>query len=130
MSRVTVFEPASPKEAYEYYKHAAVLAVKEQTIVVLRMTTHVCHARQKVPFDKYQNTTPYRTDFNPENGPYIALTTMALDMKQKSIKKFHRSKQYIKDHSLNKELNSDNSRGKGIITSGLTYLSLLDVYAS
>jgi len=127
MSRVTVFEPASPKEAYEYYKHAAALAVKEQTIVVLRLTTHVCHARQKISFNKYTNTTPYRTDFNSENGPYIALTTMALDMKRKSIKKLHRSKQYIKDTSLNRELNSDNNRGKGIITSGLTYLSVLDV---
>jgi len=127
MSRVTVFEPASPKEAYEYYKHAAALAVKEQTIVVLRLTTHVCHARQKISFDKYKNTTSYRTDFNSENGPYIALTTMALDMKRKSIKKLHRSKQYIKNTTLNRELNSDNNRGKGIITSGLTYLSVLDV---
>jgi len=41
MSRVTVFEPASPEEAYEYYKYAAALAVKEQTVVVLRLTTHV-----------------------------------------------------------------------------------------
>ena len=48
-------------------------------------------------------------------------------MKRKSIKKLHRSKQYIKDTTLNRELNSDNNRGKGIITSGLTYLSVLDV---
>ena len=127
MSRVTVFEPASPKEAYEYYKHAAVLAQKEQTIVVLRLTTHVCHARQKIKFDACKNIVPYRTDFNPENGPYIALTTMALDMKRKSIKKLYRSKQYIRQAGLNMELNSENSRDKGVITSGLTYLSLLDV---
>ncbi|RLC05835.1 MAG: indolepyruvate ferredoxin oxidoreductase [Deltaproteobacteria bacterium] len=127
MSRVTVLEPASPKEAYEYYKHAAALAVKEQTVVVLRLTTHVCHARQKVKFDAYKNTPSYRTDFNSENGPYIALTTMALDMKRKLIKKLHRSKQYIRQAGLNMELASQNSRKKGIITSGLTYLSLLDV---
>ena len=94
---------------------------------MLRLTTHVCHARQKILFAKYKDTTPCRTDFNPENGPYIALTTMALDMKRKLIRKFNRSRQYIKDTGLNKEFNSDNNRGKGVITFGLTYLSLLDV---
>ena len=44
-----------------------------------------------------------------------------------SIKKLHQSKQLIKAAALNKVLDSEDSRGKGIITSGLTYLSLLDV---
>jgi indolepyruvate ferredoxin oxidoreductase, alpha subunit len=127
MSRVTVFEPSSPGEAYDYYKHAAALAVKEQTIVVLRMTTHVCHAREKIKFDKYKNISSYKTDFNKENGPYIALTVMALDMKRESIKKLQQSRQYIKDAGLNREFNSGTSQGKGIITAGLTYLSVLDV---
>lgn len=127
MSRVTVFEPASPAEVYAYYKHAAILAKKEKTVVVLRLTTHVCHARQKIAFDAYTPPPPYKTDFNKENGPYIALTTMALDMKRQSIKKLRQSKQYVKDAGLNREITSENSRGKGIITSGLTCLSVLDV---
>ena len=127
MSRVAVLEPASPKEAYEYYKHAAALAVKEQTIVVLRLTTHVCHARQKIRFSAYENSVPARTNFNQSNGPYIALTAMALDMKRKSVQKLKRAGQYIKQTGLNKEITSKNSRKKGIITSGLTFLSVLDV---
>ena len=126
MSRVTVFEPASPREAYAYYKYAAALAKKEKIVVVLRMTTHVCHARQKVAFDKYEETSLYKTDFNRENGPYIPLTAMALDMKRQSIQKLHRSEHYIEAAGLNTQLISDDSRGKGIITSGLTYLSVLD----
>jgi len=128
MSRVTVFEPASPQEVYAYYKHAAALARKEQTVVVLRMTTHVCHARAKVTADVLEETSPYKTAFNAENGSYIPLTTMALDMKRTSIEKLHRSAQYIRTAGLNTQLNSKDSRGNGIITSGLTYLSLLDVY--
>ena len=127
MSRVTVFEPASPSEAYEYYKYAAALAAKEQTVVVLRLTTHVCHAREKIKFDKYQKTASYKTDFNKKNGPYIPLTTLALDMKRESIKKLHQARQFIKDAGLNREFRSGTSQGKGIITSGLTYLSVLDV---
>ncbi len=127
MSRVTVLEPASPKEAYEYYKHAAALAVKEQTVVVLRLTTHVCHARQKIRFRALKTAGPVRTDFNRDNGPYIALTVMALDMKRNSIQKLKRAGQYIQQACLNREIKSENSRNKGIITSGLTFLSVLDV---
>jgi len=127
MSRVTVLEPSSPREAYDYYKHAAVLAVKEQTVVVLRLTTHVCHARQKIKFDPYHNSSSYQTAFDPGNGPYIPLTSLALEMKRKSIKKLYRSEKYIKKVGLNREFNSRQHRGKGIITFGLTYLSLLDV---
>jgi len=128
MSRVTVLEPASPKEAYEYYKYAATLAAKEQTVVVLRLTTHVCHARQKIKFGSYEKFLPPRTDFNRDNGPYIALTVMALDMKRKSIQKLKRAGQYIRQAGLNKEIKSKNNRKKGIITSGLTFLSVLDVF--
>ncbi|WP_457553548.1 thiamine pyrophosphate-dependent enzyme [Desulfobacula sp.] len=128
MSRVSVFEPASPEEAYDYYKYAAALAIKEKTVVVVRLTTHVCHARQKISFGQYKAPLAFQTNFSPKNGPYIALTTMALDMKLESIKKLHRAGQYIKDAGLNKELTSDNSHKKGIITSGLTYLSVLDVF--
>lgn len=127
MARVAVLEPGSPSEAYEYYKHAAALALQEQTVVVLRMTTHVCHARQKVQFKGYENAPPYRTAFSRENGPYIALTAMALEMKQASIQKYHRAKQYIKKSGLNQVMVSNDSRGRGIITSGLTCLSLGDV---
>ncbi len=127
MSRVTVLEPSSPQEAYEYYIHAAALAVKEQTAVVLRLTTHVCHARQKIKFGVYDNAVPGKTQFNHENGPYIALTTMALDMKRKSIRKLDRSKQFIKDKGLNVQTLVKDNQGKGIITAGLTYLSVLDV---
>ena len=128
MSRVAVFEPACPEEAYEYYKHAAAFAVKEQTIVVLRMTTHVCHARAKIKFDKYEKPSSPRIDFHKDNGPYIPLTALALDMKLESIKKLHKSRQFIKDAGLNKEFNFSTSQKRGIITAGLTYLSLLDVF--
>ncbi len=128
MARVTVFEPSSPKEVYTYYKHAAALARKEQTCVVLRLTTHVCHARQKIEFGSLKKTDSYQTQFDRENGPYIALTVMALDMKRQSIEKLNRVKHYIKQTGLNKELRSGNSRDRGIITSGLTCLSILDVF--
>ncbi|MDD9303190.1 MAG: 4Fe-4S binding protein [Desulfobacter sp.] len=127
ISRVTVLEPADPQEAYLYYIHAAALAAKEQTVVVLRLTTHVCHARQKIKFGQTRPPLPYKTEFKRENGPYIALTTMALDMKRGAIQKLSRSKAFVRQAGLNTIDKGSARVKKGIITSGLTYLSLLDV---
>lgn len=129
MSRVTVFEPASPEEAYAYYLKSAKFAAKEHTVAVLRLTTHVCHARQKIQFSRYNSDDrPFRSDFDRKNGPYIALTTMALDMKQKALVKQHRAAAYARDENLNTVKYYRDNRNKGIITSGLSYLSVLDCY--
>lgn len=129
MSRAMVLEPANPEEAYQYYIKAAEFAAREHTIAVVRLTTHVCHARQKVAFGRHsKGDISYRTDFSRENGPYIALTTMALDMKRESIKKLHQARAYAKQSGLNTIHDFKNHNGKGIITSGLSFLSVLDVY--
>ena len=129
MAKVTVFEPASPQEAYAYYLKAAQLAVQEQTVVVLRLTTHVCHARQKVEFGAFDGKDkPFCSDFNAENGPYIALTSMALDMKRKAMNKLHRSAAFIRQQGLNTVSHFKDNKKRGVITSGLSYLSVLDAY--
>lgn len=130
MSRVTVLEPGSPKEAYQYYKYAAEFARQANTVVVLRLTTHVCHARQKIKFGALTPPLPYHTDFDSKNGPYIALTAMALEMKQRSIQKLDLARQFTIDNKLNTRIGSDTSRNKGIITSGLTSASVMDVLES
>jgi len=127
MARLTVFEPASPKEAYIYYKDAAAFAKKEQTAAVLRLTTHVCHAREKIRFDKFNPPPLFRNDFNRDNGPYIPLTSTALEMKGEAIRKLKQAQRFARTKQLNTILSSDTNQGLGIITSGLTYLSVLDV---
>lgn len=128
MSHVTVLEPASVQEVYDYYKLAADIARKEQTVIVLRMTTHVCHARQKIALAVLSDTpATYQTNFSRENGPYIALTVKALEMKRRSLEKLERIKGYVIEKKLNRVFKSGMKTQKGIITSGLTCLSVFDV---
>ena len=127
MARVPVLEPASPAEAYQYYLKAARLAQKERSVVVLRLTTHVCHARQKVQFGAFNGAIAPKNDFSPENGPYIALTSMALDMKRESVRRLYRAEEFIRQEGLNTKTTFQENEKTGIITSGLTGLSVLDV---
>jgi indolepyruvate ferredoxin oxidoreductase alpha subunit len=52
---------------------------------------------------------------------------MALDMKRRSIEKLDLCGRYIKEAGLNREIPSNTCGGKGIITCGLPFLSVLDV---
>ena len=62
LSYIPVFEPASPTEVYHFYKEAAKLAQKKYMPVIVRLTTHVCHAKEKVAFSAW---TPMEFDRTP-----------------------------------------------------------------
>ena len=122
-----VFEPGNPQEAYEMYLEAAKVSKEMQMPVILRLTTHVCHAKMKTSFGAYQRRSiSTAAEFDPTNGPYIPLTDLALDMKRRALTR--RSRMEERGESSEFHLLRENgNRSKGIITSGLPYYSLLDV---
>ena len=50
MSYIPMFEPGTPTEAYEMFMDAAALPSRLKMPVFLRLTTHVCHAREVIQF--------------------------------------------------------------------------------
>ena len=129
MSRIAVLEPASPQEVYQYYLMAAKLAKQEQIAVVLRLTTHVCHARETVSFGQFNGVMPsHRIDFSPGNGPYIPIAALALEMKRASLAKIPHIMAFAGEQVLNTLIPGyNNIQHRGVITQGLTCRSLQDV---
>ncbi|MBN2253616.1 MAG: hypothetical protein JW701_07945, partial [Kosmotogaceae bacterium] len=130
LSYVPVLEPSTPSEAYSMFLKAARISQKTHMPIVVRLSTHVCHAKEKVSFGKL---SPHDRDNEPkfgvENGPYIPITADALKMKRRALKKLEEFRRIAQDSYLNKVIEgTDNSRG--IITAGAPYLSLLDVIGS
>jgi indolepyruvate ferredoxin oxidoreductase, alpha subunit len=127
LSYIPVFEPANPKEVYSMFKEAVNIARKKQMPVIIRLTTHVCHAKQKVDFEAFNSETYKWTPiFDNKNGPYIAITTRALEMKKKARKKLLEFEEYTETSDFNYIVNNSNSE-KGIITFGAPFLSLQEV---
>jgi indolepyruvate ferredoxin oxidoreductase alpha subunit len=130
MSYTPVFEPASPHEVYSFYLAAAKLAQEKQMPVILRLTTHVCHAKERVPFGEYK---PYVFDntpkFNVENGPYIPITSLVFPQKERALKNIASVESYAEKTDINYVVDNKNP-DKGIITMGLPFLSLMDVLAN
>ncbi len=130
LSYTPVFEPADPSEVHSFYKAAAALSRKRQMPVILRLTTHVCHAKSKVQFDEWKPTPPDNTPrFDVANGPYIPIADLVMPMKARALANLAEVRDEAESSPLNLVVDNGNAR-RGIITMGLPYLSLLDVLGS
>lgn len=126
LSYTPVFEPANPAEVYEYYKEAATLSRKLGKVIILRLTTHVCHAKEKVEFEKWHPVKKDNTPrFDSKNGPYIPLVSAVYPMKERALRQLSEIETWVEQRRLHTQV--DNNSYLGIITSGLVYLSLLEV---
>ncbi len=122
-----VFEPADPSEVYHYYKAAAALSRQKRMPVVVRLTTHVCHAKERVAFDGW---TPRAADdtprFDVRNGPYIPIADLIFPMKARALANLEAVRDFAETWDRNQTVDHGNP-GRGVITMGLPFLSLMDV---
>ncbi|MBN2737694.1 MAG: hypothetical protein JXR70_11985 [Spirochaetales bacterium] len=125
-----MFEPATPREAYEMYLKAAMVSQKYRVPVFLRLTTHVCHAYEVVSFGSLpENPLSLEARFDPQNGPYFPLVSQAMMHKTKlrdKLRHIQADDKIEKVHHFNKAEGQFNLAGKGIISAGLPALSLYE----
>lgn len=130
MSYTPMLEPANPAEVYTYYKEAAALAKKLGKAVILRLTTHVCHAKERVAFSGWTSTIEPDNSprFDPANGPYIPLVSAVYPKKRKALEDLQRVEDWVDKHNLHRIVTNNSPRG--IIVSGMVYLSVEEVLSS
>jgi len=88
MSYIPMFEPATPQEAYEMFLEAARLSREHRRPIFLRLTTHVCHAKEVVRFGARSTVPPdWTSRFDPANGPYVPITETVFPMKRRTFEK-------------------------------------------
>jgi len=129
MSYTPILEPASPAEVYSYYKEAASLSQTMGKPIILRLTTHVCHAKERVSFAGWSPPEHFDNSprFDPANGPYIPLVAKVFPRKREALESLQQVAQWVDERNLHQVI--DNQSDRGIITSGMVYLSAQDVLA-
>jgi indolepyruvate ferredoxin oxidoreductase alpha subunit len=126
MSYTPVLEPADPAEVYAYYKEAAALGRELCRPVILRLTTHVCHAKAKVSFAGWTPVEPKNEPrFDAANGPYIPLTVAVFPKKRTALENLRKADAWVDGRGLHTVTGQGSSRG--IILSGMVALSVADV---
>lgn len=128
MSYMPLFEPASPGEAYVMYRAAAALARERRTAVLLRLTTHVCHAREKVAFASLPGKHDWTPRFDPAAGPYVPIAAAVFPLKKKALEKLDDWAVYADKSPLNAAYAAPGAapRRHGAVSSGLPALCLLE----
>ena len=126
MSYTPVLEPADPAEVYRFYLEAARLSQQHRMPMILRLTTHVCHAKERVAFGPWNPGQPDDTPrFDPANGPYIPITSRAIDKKRASLARLEQVRRHAEKTELNRVVDHGN-HARGVITMGLPFLSLME----
>jgi indolepyruvate ferredoxin oxidoreductase alpha subunit len=129
LAYLPVFEPATPAEIYAMFKAAAALARARKMAVILRLTTHVCHAKEKVAFAPYVALTGKAAPgFDVNNGPYVPIAAAVFPMKRKALQKLDAFLEYAEGSPFNLRLDHGNKK-RGVVTSGTAYLALGDALA-
>jgi indolepyruvate ferredoxin oxidoreductase alpha subunit len=128
MSYIPLFEPASPAEAYVMYKEAAALARERRAPVFLRLTTHVCHARETVKFGALAPAHDWTPSFDAANGPYVPITSAVFPLKKKAMSKLDAWAAYGEKSALNAlyKAPAEGEKKLGALSCGLPALCLLE----
>ncbi len=111
------------------FKEAAALARERKMAVILRLTTHVCHAKEKVAFAAYAaRSGDDAPRFDVKNGPYVPIAAAVFPLKRRALQKLEAFREYAERSPHNLHIDHGNKR-HGVVTSGTAFLALGDALA-
>ena len=129
LSYMPLYEPANAQEAYEMFKDAVKEARSRRCAVIVRMTTHVCHAKEKISFGPLPEIQAAAGEpFAPGAEGYIPIAASVFPLKRRALERL-RAFAAFADASPFTRFDDNGNHKRGIITAGTAYMSLLDVIA-
>jgi indolepyruvate ferredoxin oxidoreductase, alpha subunit len=134
MAYLPLFEPATPQETYEMFHEAARLARLESAAVLLRLTTHVCHAKQTVQVGTLaERRMADSPAFTPDPAAYVPVAKTVLPMKLRALALLDRFAGHS-EASPFQVIDGASPQGgtpvrRGILASGLPALAVREILA-
>ena len=115
---IPMLEPSDSQEAYDFTARAIELSEKWNTLVILRMTTRICHSKTVV--NTRQLAGPARTPaFVRDVKSRVMIPVYARMAHKKLREKLAAIQQWTETTDLNREI--EGSKELGIITSGISF---------
>ena len=116
-AKIPMLEPSDSQEAKDMIVDAYNLSEMYDSIVMVRVTTRVCHSKSMVEF-KDRKEVPlkeYQKDFNK----YVAVPAIGRQLRLKVEKRMNQLLEYTENSKWN--FNVDNKQPVGVIVSGMSY---------
>ena len=117
MAKIPMLEPSNSQEAKDMLVDAYNLSEEYDSIVMLRMTTRVCHSKSLVELGERVVVEPkvYEKNFNK----YVSVPAIGRQLRHKVEQRTNRLKEYSEISKWNYTV--DNKSKVGVITSGMSF---------
>ena len=126
LSHIPILEPSDPQDCKDFVRLGFQISEKYKIPVIIRTTTRVAHQRMPVKLDKITKPGNVAGSFEKEPKRFVTLPPRVLDQKKELLEKIERIKQFSEKHSLNLFVGKPSREELGIITSGISYLYVME----
>jgi indolepyruvate ferredoxin oxidoreductase alpha subunit len=116
-AKIPMLEPSNSQEAKDMVIDAYDISESFDSIVMIRMTTRVCHSKSIVSLDQRKDIKPkeYKKDFNK----YVAVPAIGRQLRHKVETRLNKLKEYTESSKWNYTI--DNNKSIGVVVSGMSY---------
>lgn len=116
-AKIPMMEPSNSQEAKDMIVDAFDLSEEYDSVVMMRLTTRVCHSKSVVEFGERIEVAPKKYEKN--FGKYVAVPAIGRQLRHKVEERTNRLKVYSETSKWNYKVNNKSSIG--VITSGMSY---------
>jgi len=128
VARIPTLEPSDPQECKDFVKLGFQISEKFKIPVIVRTTTRVAHQRMPVILGKIQSSKSriQKGKFIKEPKRFVTLPPRVLEMKKELLEKIEKIREFSEKNKINSTPRGSASEGLGIITSGISYLYVME----
>jgi indolepyruvate ferredoxin oxidoreductase, alpha subunit len=124
-ARIPVLEPSTPQECKDFMKLGYQISEKFSIPVVIRTTTRVAHQKAQVVLGEIKKPELTKIGFVRDAKKFITMPPRVFEMKKEVMEKMEKIKSLSEKNAVNKIIKGQKP-GIGIITSGASYLNVLE----
>jgi indolepyruvate ferredoxin oxidoreductase alpha subunit len=125
LAHIPILEPSTPQECKDFTKFAFEMSEKFKIPVMVRETTRVAHQSAPVKLSKI-NIPATKGKFVKDTHQFVTMPPRVLEMHKELLEKLEKIRQFCEKSKLNLVNGSPSSDKSGIITSGASYLYVME----
>jgi indolepyruvate ferredoxin oxidoreductase alpha subunit len=125
LAHIPILEPSTPQECLDFVKYAFEMSEKFKIPVIVRETTRVAHQSAPVKLSKI-NIPGTKGKFVKDKRQFVTMPPRVLEMHKELLEKIEDIRRYSEKSKLNEISRPRVSGDFGIITSGVSYLYVME----
>ncbi len=127
LAHIPVLEPSDPQECKDFTKLAFQISERFKIPVMVRTTTRVSHQKMPVELGKLARNVLANGKFVKDPKRFVTMPPRVLEMKKELLAKIEQVRNFAEElPEGHKETGRGRTSGAGIITSGVSYLYVME----